>query len=107
MLDSHRQCRGIRSVAFVLLLSAYSKYCIYVNPQLPGSATASPVTAFPPPEDNVAAADAKMLFLQRFATEAGAESIRYAFEDLDEDCLFSTILPDNHRSQFVDQKNIP
>ena len=36
-----------------------------------------------------------------YATEAGAESIRYAFEDLDEDCLFSTILPDNHRSQSV------
>lgn len=36
-----------------------------------------------------------------YATEAGAESIRYAFEDLGEDCLFSTILPGNHRSQSV------
>ena len=36
-----------------------------------------------------------------FATEAGAESIRYAFEDLDLDRIYSCILPGNEASQAV------
>jgi len=39
-----------------------------------------------------------------YATEAGEESIRYAFEDLDEDCLFSTILPGNYPSLAVAER---
>ena len=36
-----------------------------------------------------------------YATEAGAEAIRYAFEDLDLDRIFSCILPENEASQAV------
>jgi RimJ/RimL family protein N-acetyltransferase len=36
-----------------------------------------------------------------YATEAGAEAIRYAFEDLDVDRIFSCILTDNDASQAV------
>ena len=36
-----------------------------------------------------------------YATEAGAVAIRYGFEELSQETLFSTILPDNHRSQSV------
>ena len=36
-----------------------------------------------------------------FATEAGAEAIRYAFEDLDLDRIYSCILPGNEASQAV------
>ena len=39
-----------------------------------------------------------------YATEAGAESIRYGFEEFGEDQLFSTILTDNFRSQAVAQR---
>ena len=39
-----------------------------------------------------------------YATEAGAESVRYGFEELGEDRLFSTILADNFRSQAVAQR---
>ena len=39
-----------------------------------------------------------------YATEAGAESVRYGFEELGEDRLFSTILLDNYRSQSVAQR---
>ena len=36
-----------------------------------------------------------------YATEAGAEAVRYGFEQLGEERLFSCIVPDNHRSQAV------
>ena len=36
-----------------------------------------------------------------YATEAGAVAVRYGFEDLQVDKLFSCILPENHRSQAV------
>ena len=36
-----------------------------------------------------------------YATEAGAAAVRYGFEDLQVDKLFSCILPENHRSQAV------
>ena len=36
-----------------------------------------------------------------YATEAGAEAIRYAFEELDLDRIFSFILPDNGAFQAV------
>ena len=36
-----------------------------------------------------------------YATEAGAEAIRYAFEDLDLDRIYSCILPENEASQAV------
>ncbi len=36
-----------------------------------------------------------------YATEAGAEAIRYAFEELDLDRIYSCILPDNGPSQAV------
>ena len=39
-----------------------------------------------------------------YATEAGEESIRYGFEELGQDRLYSTILLDNHRSQTVAQR---
>jgi len=39
-----------------------------------------------------------------YATEAGAESVRYGFEELNESRLFSTILTDNFRSQAVAQR---
>ncbi len=39
-----------------------------------------------------------------YATEAGAESVRYGFEELNQSRLFSTILTDNFRSQAVVQR---
>ena len=36
-----------------------------------------------------------------YATEAGAVAVRYGFEELQVDKLFSCILPENHRSQAV------
>ncbi len=36
-----------------------------------------------------------------YATEAGARSVRYGFDELGEDTLFSCILPTNTRSQAV------
>jgi RimJ/RimL family protein N-acetyltransferase len=36
-----------------------------------------------------------------YATEAGARAVRYGFEELGEDTLFSCILPTNTRSQAV------
>ena len=36
-----------------------------------------------------------------YATEAGVAAVRYGFEDLQVDKLFSCILPENHRSQAV------
>ena len=36
-----------------------------------------------------------------YATEAGAAAVRYGFEELGEERLFSCIVPDNHRSQAV------
>ncbi len=36
-----------------------------------------------------------------YATEAGARAVRYGFEELGEDALFSLILPRNTRSQAV------
>ena len=36
-----------------------------------------------------------------YATEAGGAAVRYGFEDLQVDKLFSCILPENHRSQAV------
>tara|TARA_B100000676_G_C18024179_1_gene814547 strand:- start:1119 stop:1646 length:528 start_codon:yes stop_codon:yes gene_type:complete len=36
-----------------------------------------------------------------YATEAGVEAVRYGFEELQVDKLFSCILPENHRSQAV------
>ncbi len=36
-----------------------------------------------------------------YSTEAGAAAVRYGFEDLQVDKLFSCILPENHRSQAV------
>jgi RimJ/RimL family protein N-acetyltransferase len=36
-----------------------------------------------------------------YATEAGARAVRYGFEDLGEQQLFSLILPENSRSQAV------
>ncbi|MEE2682573.1 MAG: GNAT family N-acetyltransferase [Actinomycetota bacterium] len=39
-----------------------------------------------------------------YATEAGAEAVRYGFEELGEDRLYSTILLDNFRSQAVAQR---
>ena len=36
-----------------------------------------------------------------YATEAGAEAVRYGFEELQVDKLFSCILPENYRSQAV------
>jgi RimJ/RimL family protein N-acetyltransferase len=36
-----------------------------------------------------------------YATEAGARAVRYGFEELGEDVLFSLILPENTRSQAV------
>ena len=39
-----------------------------------------------------------------FATEAGREAVRYGFEELGEERLFSTILVDNERSQAVAQR---
>tara|TARA_Y100001970_G_C14190639_1_gene835154 strand:- start:1181 stop:1708 length:528 start_codon:yes stop_codon:yes gene_type:complete len=36
-----------------------------------------------------------------YATEAGAAAVRYGFEELQVDKLFSCILPENHRSQAV------
>ena len=36
-----------------------------------------------------------------YATEAGAAAVRYGFDDLQVDKLFSCILPENHRSQAV------
>ena len=38
---------------------------------------------------------------QGYATEAGEEAIQYGFYELSQECLFSTILSDNHRSQSV------
>ncbi len=39
-----------------------------------------------------------------YAAEAGAESVRYGFEELGEDRLYSTILSGNYRSQSVAQR---
>ncbi len=36
-----------------------------------------------------------------YATEAGERAVRYGFEELGEDVLFSVILPENTRSQAV------
>ena len=36
-----------------------------------------------------------------YATEAGAAAVRYGFDELEVDKLFSCILPENHRSQAV------
>ena len=36
-----------------------------------------------------------------YATEAGAEAIRYAFEELDLERIYSCILPENVQSQAV------
>jgi RimJ/RimL family protein N-acetyltransferase len=36
-----------------------------------------------------------------YATEAGARAVRYGFEELGEDTLYSVILPENTRSQSV------
>ena len=36
-----------------------------------------------------------------YATEAGARSVRYGFENLGEESLFSVILPENARSEAV------
>ncbi len=36
-----------------------------------------------------------------FATEAGSRAVRYGFEELGEDTLYSTILPGNTRSEAV------
>ena len=36
-----------------------------------------------------------------YATEAGAQAVRYGFEELDEEVLFSVILPENTRSAAV------
>ena len=41
---------------------------------------------------------------QGYATEAGTEAIRYAFEDLDLDRIYSCILPENLQSQAVAQR---
>ena len=38
---------------------------------------------------------------QGYATEAGEEAIQNGFDELSQECLFSTILSDNHRSQSV------
>ena len=39
-----------------------------------------------------------------YATEAGAEAIRYAFEELDLEQVYSCILPENRQSQAVAQR---
>ena len=39
-----------------------------------------------------------------YATEAGARAVRYGFEELAEDALYSVILPTNTRSQAVAQR---
>ena len=39
-----------------------------------------------------------------YATEAGAAAVRYGFEELGEERLFSCIPVDNHRSQAVAQR---
>jgi len=36
-----------------------------------------------------------------YATEAGAAAVRYGFDELEVEKLFSCILPENHRSQAV------
>ena len=36
-----------------------------------------------------------------YATEAGAAAVRYGFDELEVDKLFSCILPENHQSQAV------
>ena len=41
---------------------------------------------------------------QGYATEAGAEAIRYAFEDLELERIYSCILPENLKSQAVAQR---